>query len=181
MRSAWKSGRLVSSTIDDECLHSWPACPTATGTSFLEAFQSLPLMKPGARRRSNASCLACPGRISSVPALRDAKDCFTNAWFRAVPVDKFVYRVIVRSLAAFRSQGVQYGRLRLFEIGKGKGSLRRFPLSPVFGHSGRPPAPPSVRMPAYSILGRYRRSLPSSRRFSFRIARDPLRAANGPL
>ena len=37
--------------------------------------------------------------------------------FRAVPVDEFIYRMIIRSLAAFRSQAVQYGRLRLFEIG----------------------------------------------------------------
>src|SRR5207253_3527731 len=34
--------------------------PTATGTSFLDAFQSCLLMKPGARRRMNASCLALP-------------------------------------------------------------------------------------------------------------------------
>ena len=37
--------------------------------------------------------------------------------FRAVPVDEFIYRMIIRSLTAFRSQAVQYRRLRLFEIG----------------------------------------------------------------
>jgi hypothetical protein len=31
--------------------------------------------------------------------------------------DELVYRMIVRSLAAFRSQAVQHGGLRLFEIG----------------------------------------------------------------
>src|SRR5437764_6184861 len=47
---------------------------TTTGTSFLEAFQSCLLMKPGARRRMNASCFACPGRISRAPVLRDPLD-----------------------------------------------------------------------------------------------------------
>src|SRR4051812_9597832 len=37
--------------------------------------------------------------------------------FRTVPIDEFVYCMIVRSLTALRSQAVQYGRLRLFEIG----------------------------------------------------------------
>jgi Tfp pilus assembly protein PilV len=41
----------------------------------------------------------------------------SKSWFRTVPVDELVYRMIVRSLAAFRSQAVQYSRLRLFEIG----------------------------------------------------------------
>ncbi len=41
----------------------------------------------------------------------------SKSWFRAVPVDEFIYRMIIRSLTAFRSQAVQYGRLRLFEIG----------------------------------------------------------------
>jgi hypothetical protein len=41
----------------------------------------------------------------------------SESWFRAVPVDELVYRMIVRSLAAFRSQAVQHGGLRLFEIG----------------------------------------------------------------
>jgi len=41
------------------------AYPTATGTSFLEAFQSCRFMNPGAKRRISASRLACPGRISS--------------------------------------------------------------------------------------------------------------------
>src|SRR5205823_10960552 len=48
--------------------------------------------------------------------------------FRAIPLDELIYGVIVRSLAAFRGQAVQYGRLRLFKIGKGKRSLRRSPL-----------------------------------------------------
>ena len=43
------------------------AYPTSTGTSFLEAFQSCLLMKLGARRRRNASCFDCPGRISTAP------------------------------------------------------------------------------------------------------------------
>jgi hypothetical protein len=41
----------------------------------------------------------------------------SESWFRAVPVDELVYRVIVRSLAAIRSQAVQYGGLGLSEIG----------------------------------------------------------------
>ena len=41
----------------------------------------------------------------------------SKSWFRAVPVNELVDRMIVRSLAALRSQAVQYGRLRLFEIG----------------------------------------------------------------
>jgi hypothetical protein len=45
---------LFSIAIYDECLQDYP---TRTGTSFLEAFQSCPLMKSGARRRINASCL----------------------------------------------------------------------------------------------------------------------------
>jgi hypothetical protein len=48
----------------------------------------------------------------------------SKSWFRAVPVDELIYGMIVRSLAAFRSQAVQYGRLRLFEIGQGKRTLR---------------------------------------------------------
>lgn len=47
-------GVTFSIAIDDERLHDYP---TRTGTSFLEAFQSCPLMKSGARRRINASCL----------------------------------------------------------------------------------------------------------------------------
>jgi hypothetical protein len=35
----------------------------------------------------------------------------------AVPIDELVYRMIIRSLTALRSQTVQYGRLRLFEVG----------------------------------------------------------------
>jgi hypothetical protein len=34
----------------------------------------------------------------------------------AVPIDELVYRMVIRSLTALRSQAVQYGRLRLFEI-----------------------------------------------------------------
>ena len=49
------------------------------GTNFLDAFQSCLLMKLGARRRINASCLACPGRISTAPAFNDTKDGFTNS------------------------------------------------------------------------------------------------------
>src|SRR5207244_5152586 len=56
-----------------------PSYPSPTGTSFLDAFQSCLLMKLGANRRMNASCLACPGRISSAPASSDANDCFTNS------------------------------------------------------------------------------------------------------
>jgi hypothetical protein len=41
----------------------------------------------------------------------------SKSWFRTVPVDEFIYRMIIRSLSAFRSEAVQYGRLRLFEIG----------------------------------------------------------------
>jgi hypothetical protein len=41
----------------------------------------------------------------------------SKSWFRAIPVNEFIYRMIIRSLSAFRSQAVQYGRLRLFEIG----------------------------------------------------------------
>jgi hypothetical protein len=41
----------------------------------------------------------------------------SKSWFRAVPIDEFIYGMIVRSLSAFRGQTVQYGRLRLFEIG----------------------------------------------------------------
>ena len=41
----------------------------------------------------------------------------SKSWFRTVPIDELVYRMIVRSLTAFRSQAVQYRRLRLFEIG----------------------------------------------------------------
>jgi hypothetical protein len=37
--------------------------------------------------------------------------------FGAVPIDELVYGMIIRSLAALPSQAVQYGRLRLFEIG----------------------------------------------------------------
>jgi hypothetical protein len=48
------------------CGRVWPwssrglesAYPTPIGTSFLEAFHSCRLMKSGARRRINASCLA---------------------------------------------------------------------------------------------------------------------------
>src|SRR5438876_9788917 len=46
---------------------------TPTGTSFLDAFQSCLLMKPGARRRIHASVFDCPGRISRAPAFSDAK------------------------------------------------------------------------------------------------------------
>jgi hypothetical protein len=60
--------------------------------------------------------------------------------------------LIIRSLPAFRNQAVQNGRLRLFEIGQSETSLRWSPLSAVLGHSGRPPAPPSVRMRTYSTL-----------------------------
>jgi hypothetical protein len=82
-------------------------------------------------------------------------------WFRTVPVDKFVYRVIVRSLTAFRSQCVQYGRFRLFEIGKGKRSLGRFPLSPVLGHSAAASCAAFRQDAANSILGRHRRFMPT--------------------
>jgi hypothetical protein len=41
----------------------------------------------------------------------------SKSWFRTVPVDELVYRMIVRSLAALRIQAVQDSRLRLFEIG----------------------------------------------------------------
>ncbi|MFZ0593417.1 MAG: hypothetical protein WAM39_23370, partial [Bryobacteraceae bacterium] len=41
----------------------------------------------------------------------------SKSWFRAVPVDELVDCMIVGSVAAFRSQAVQYGRLRLFKIG----------------------------------------------------------------
>src|SRR4051812_44762827 len=59
-------------------LHS--ASHTPTGTSFFDIFQSFPLMKSGARRRKNASCFDCPGRISSAPALSEANDCLINSF-----------------------------------------------------------------------------------------------------
>ncbi len=40
----------------------------------------------------------------------------SESWFRAVPVDEFINRMIIRPLTALRSKAVQYGGLRLFEI-----------------------------------------------------------------
>jgi len=40
----------------------------------------------------------------------------SKSWFGAVPADEFVNGVIVCSLAAFRSQSVQYCRLRLLVV-----------------------------------------------------------------
>jgi len=54
---------------------------------------------------------------SEVSISKNNRAIESESWFRAVPVDEFIYRMIIRSLAAFRSQAVQYGRLRLFEIG----------------------------------------------------------------
>jgi hypothetical protein len=44
-----------------------------------------------------------------------AVECQT--WFRAVPVDEFVDRVIVRSMRTFRSEAVQDCCFRVSEIG----------------------------------------------------------------
>jgi hypothetical protein len=59
-----------------------------------------------------------------------------RAAFRTIPIDEFGDRVLVRPLPAFRGQAIDYCRLRLFEIWKGKNSFRRFPFPSGLGILG---------------------------------------------
>jgi hypothetical protein len=71
-----------------------------------------------------------------------------QARLRAVPGDKFSDGVFIGALTAGRSQVVQHGDLRVFEVREGQEPLRALLLAAFrCGHRRRPPSPSPTASP----------------------------------
>jgi hypothetical protein len=85
---------------------------------------------------------------------QDNRAVESKLWFRAVPIDKFVYRMIVRSLTAFEVRVFRTADFVCSRSGRARDRFGGFLFLRLFGILGGLPTPLPVRMPSNFILGR---------------------------